>query len=216
MSQCGQSNFAGISFGIDADKIYKERSENMCSRWKCSQAQFTDCSININYNGLGNFIIQGQTLNLAASFVKFWAASPPTYSLSFAGSGLPYGNEEMAFEKTPNQGVAPIKMGNFQFALEYPASYYDHMLKDYVPPQVKFVFCDASGNNMGDTHVANLGNGIPFRSLTWPKKRDWNIGPMFYCNNNLPVRNQEQILRDSGYPAVNKEPDNFWGLMPPH
>jgi hypothetical protein len=211
-----ESNFAGISFGYDADKIFKERNQNMCTRWKCSKAQYTDCSVNVNYNTQGNFVIQGQTNVTGALFVKFWAASPPTWSLSFAGSGLPYANEEMAFEKTPNQGVAQVVNGNFQFALEYPNAYYDNMVKDYIPPQVQFVFCDANGNNIGEIHVAKLGNGIPFRTLTWPQKRDWNIGPMFYCNNNLPVRTQEQILRDSGYPAINKEPPNFWGLIPPH
>ena len=37
-----------------------------------------------------------------------------------------------------------------------------------------------------------------------------------YCNSNqLPVRGQEQVLRDGGYPEVNKMPDNFWGLKPP-
>ena len=90
------------------------------------------------------------------------------------------------------------------------------MLNILVEPQVSFLICNGSGKAIGDTHVANLGNSIPFRTLTWPKKRDWNKGPLFYCNNNLPVRNQEQILRDSGYPAINKEPSNFWGLIPPH
>jgi hypothetical protein len=75
---------------------------------------------------------------------------------------------------------------------------------------------DENRENRGDVYVANLGDGIPFRSLVDTKKRDWNSGPLFYCNNNLPVRSQYQILLDSGYPAVNKVPDNFWGLMPPH
>jgi hypothetical protein len=211
-----QTNFAGISFGYDADKIFKERDEKMCSRWKCSNVQYTDCSLDINYNATGNYIVNGKSNSPNAVFVKYWAAAPPTYSLSFSGSGLPYPNEEVAHEKTPNQGVAKIQNGQFQFALEYPNSYYDNMQKVYVEPHVKFVFCDSKGQNIGDVHIGKLGNGIPFRSLTWPMKRDWNVGPLFYCNNNLPVRNQEQILRDSGYPAVNKEPGNFWGKMPPH
>lgn len=210
-----QTNFAGISFGLDADKIFKERDEKICSRWKCSNAQYTDCKIDIKYNANGNFIIDGET-GFGPTLVKYWAACPPTYSLSFAGSGLPYPNEEVAFEETPNKGVAKVERGKFQFALEYPNSYYDNMQKVLVEPQVQFVFADEDGKNQGDIHVAKLGNGIPFRSLTWPMKRDWNAGPLFYCNNNLPVRTQEQILRDSGYPSVNKVPGNFWGTMPPH
>ncbi len=211
-----QTNFAGISFGYDADKIFKERDEKMCSRWKCSNAQYMDCVLDIKYNSNGDFLIDGRTDLSGVSFVRYWAAAPPTYSLSFSGSGLPYPNEEVAFEKTPNQGVAKVEGGKFQISLEYPNSYYDKMLKELVQPEVKFVFCEKSGNNIGDVHAVKLGNGIPFRTLTYPMKRDWNIGPLFYCNNNLPVRNQEQILRASGYPAVNKEPINFWGKMPPH
>jgi len=206
-------NFAGVSFGYDADKIFKERNETMCNRWQCSNAQFTDCNIKIHYNSQGNYMITGRA---NAAFVKYWAAAPPTYSLSFAGSALPYANEAMAMEKTPNQGVAEVKGGEFRFALEYPNSYYDEMLRKYIPPQVKFVLCNSNGQNISDVHVANLGNGVPFRTLVETKKRNWNNGPLFYCNNNLPVRNQYQILLSSGYPAVNKEPDNFWGQMPPH
>jgi hypothetical protein len=209
------NNFAGISFGYDADKIFKERNETMCSRWNVSQVQFKDATVNIHYNSEGNFIVEGNVPK-NVEFVKYWAASPPTYSLSFSGSGLPYPNEDVALEKTPNQGVAEVKNGIFQFPLEYPNSYYDQFLRKYVPPQVKFCYVDCDGNDTSDVYVANLGNGIPFRSLVDTKKRDWNAGPLFYCNNNLPVRTQYQILLDSGYPPVNKVPDNFWGLMPPH
>ena len=208
-------NFAGISFGYDADKIFKERSDTMCTRWRCSEAKYTDCTVKVNYNNNGNFIIKGNARGEAA-FVKFWASTPPTYSQSFAGSGLPYPNQAVAFENSPNQGVSEVKGGKFQFTLEYPNSYYDEMLRKYVPPQAKFVFCDSHGKNVGDVHVVNLGNGIPFRTLVETKKRNWNNGPLFYCNNNLPVRNQEQILRSSAYPPTNEEPANFWGLMPPH
>ena len=209
------NNFAGISFGYDADKIFKERDAMMCSRWKVSRVNFRDTTVNIHYNSDGNFIIEGKA-PMNVELVKYWASSPPTYSLSFSGSGLPYPNEEVAMEKSPNQGVAEVKHGGFQFPLEYPNSYYDQSLRKVVPPQVKFCYVDQNGENRGDVYVANLGDGIPYRSLVDTKKRDWNSGPLFYCNNNLPVRSQYQILVDSGYPAVNKVPDNFWGLMPPH
>ena len=94
----------------------------MCNRWKTSSVQYTDCSLNVNYNSLGNFVISGSAGVLGAVFVKYWSSAPPTYSLSFAGSGLPYPNEEIAYEKTPNQGVAQIKDGRFQFAIDSPNS----------------------------------------------------------------------------------------------
>jgi hypothetical protein len=102
------NNFAGISFGYNADKIFKERDETMCCRWNISQVQFKDTTVNIHYNSEGNFIVEGKVPD-NIKFVKYWAASPPTYSLSFSGSGLPYPNQEVALEKTPNQGVAEVK-----------------------------------------------------------------------------------------------------------
>ena len=77
-------------------------------------------------------------------------------------------------------------------------------------------FVDDQDKNISKNYVLKLGNGIPFRSLTWNKKMNWNDGPMFYSNPNLPVRNQEEILKQSAYPCTNQEPDNFWGLTPTH
>ena len=208
-------NFAGISFGYDADKIFKERDETMCNRWTCNKSHYADCNIDVYSNPLGNFIIKGRTNNGSAQAVKYWASAPPTYSLSYAGSGVPYPNEFTAYENTPNKGVAKVVNGEFEFALQYPNSYYEQMGKKYITPHVHMVFSDQNSKNVSNVKYLPLGNGIPFRDLTWPRKRNWNIGPLFYCNNNLPVRNQEQILRDSGYPCVNEEPANFWGLKPP-
>lgn len=68
-------------------------------------------------------------------------------------------------------------------------------------------------------HTIQLDDGIPFRTLTYPAPPSKNprTSPMFYhCNKNqLPIRGQETLLRDSGYPEANKMPDNFWGLKPP-
>jgi hypothetical protein len=61
-----------------------------------------------------------------------------------------------------------------------------------------------------------LGEGIPFRYLSWPNLRNWSDGPMFFCGREkLPIRTQAQILKDSSYPCINQEPPNFWGLRPP-
>ena len=86
----------------------------------------------------------------------------------------------------------------------------------YIPPHVKLVLFNDKNKQIGDIKNVELGEGIPFRTLTWPEQRNWNIGPLFYQNNNLKVRTQDQILLDSAYPSVNKVPDNFWGLTPPH
>ena len=54
---------------------------------------------------------------------------------------------------------------------------------------------------------------IVYKHILWKKGRD---GPTFYEGGwDMPVRTQEQILRDGGYPSYNKEADTFWGLKPP-
>ena len=68
-------------------------------------------------------------------------------------------------------------------------------------------------------HTIQIDEGVPFRTLTYPAPPSNNPrdSPMFYyCNKSkLPVRTQEQVLLDSGYPEVNDMPNNFWGLKPP-
>ena len=52
--------------------------------------------------------------------------------------------------------------------------------------------------------------------MTYPNHKQ-RPSPLFYQGREqLPIRNQEQILRDSGYPNYNKESDTFWGLKPPN
>ena len=215
--------FAGISTGLDTEDIFKYRDEHMCEKWTSVEKDIGPCKVEIYGNPYGNVFINGnmkdilKEINLKNDvFVKYWAANKPTYSCSYAGSGLPFPNEFVAFQNQDNSGVVKSKNGSFHFKLHYPNSYYKHMGKVYVEPQVKLQFCSEDNVNLTGVHVVTLGNGIPFRSLTFPRKRDWLKGPMFYCNNNLPVRTQAQILKDSAYPCVNKEPANFWGLMPPH
>lgn len=89
-----------------------------------------------------------------------------------------------------------------------------------MPPHVFIKICDPDYNNV---ESIKLGEGIPYRTLISPAPPSKNprISPLFYYNKNLDnmdVRSQEKILRDSGYPEFNvkppKMPDNFWGLKP--
>ena len=86
----------------------------------------------------------------------------------------------------------------------------------YVHPEVQIQVFDSNTNNsVSEIQHINLGEGIPFRTLTYPYQRNWNEGSLFYKNDIIPsVRSQEQILHDSAYPPVNKMPNNFWGKKP--
>ena len=68
-------------------------------------------------------------------------------------------------------------------------------------------------------HTIKIDEGIPFRTLTHPSppsELPRNSAMFYYCpGSKLPVRSQEQVLRDSEYPETNNMPKNFWGLKPP-
>jgi hypothetical protein len=212
--------FASINFNDPlSSEIFRKRETEVCSKWKETDEDLANCKIKLLQNMAGSFVVKGQAEGAVFlrtsgdSYLKYWAANPPTFGDSYAGSGLPYPNEVVAYENSPNVGVVKCNGGAFEFRLVYPNSYYKDMGTVYVPPQVKFHFVDSEGNKISKIYTVKLGEGIPFRTLTWPRQR--NNGPLYYCNNNLPVRTQAEILCQTAYPAVNREPSNFWGLKPP-
>ena len=220
----GDASFAGLNFNDPESKqIFDYRDKNMCADWNNAKKELHLCDVNIMKNQDDTFMIDGRLkgdlLSLSSSenlVLKYWAANTPTYSSNFSGSGLPFATQEMAFENTNNFGKVNIKSGYFSFTLRYPNSYYKNMGTEYVFPEVMIKVFNSKDIAVSNTQHINLGEGIPFRSLTWSWERDWNDGPLFYKNENLPVRTQHQILLDSAYPKTNTMPKNFWGLRPPN
>lgn len=208
----------------ESAKIFEYREKNMCNNFKQAQKNLPLCFVNIVSNNDTSFIVsgnlKGSVLNLANQanlFLKFWASNPPNYNSNFSGSGLPYPNDEVAFENSENIGTSELSNGKFSFSLSYPNSYYTNMGTVYVKPEVQIQVFDSNTNkSVSQIQHINLGEGVPFRTLTYPTQRNWNEGPLFYKNNQMPVlRNQEQILLESAYPLTNTVPKNFWGKKPP-
>ncbi len=169
-------------------------------------------------SGDGEYIVKGsvQTKTTNAT-VMYWAANPPTYTTSFSGSGLPYPNPEVAYENTPNRGAVKTSGGQFQFRVRFPNAYYIGLGSVYVEPCVHIKVCEEGSD--GTIQTIKLGNGIPYRSLTYPPTQNGTLpreNCMFYDGRDkLPIRGQEAILRSAGYPEQNKMATNFWGLKPP-
>lgn len=144
-----------------------------------------------------------------------FAANPPDYRATYTGSGLPFANQEQAFENTPNKGKVVLVDGSFELQLMFPNSYYVGLGTVLVPPSVFIKYENMEGKERKVS--IKLSDGIPYRLLTYPMqytmaRRD----PMFYGHGwKLPVRTQEEVLRDSAYPSDNKMAPNFWGLKPP-
>jgi len=216
------NSFASINFNDpNSASIFDKHSSEMCDSYKKSNGD--DFSFNLKLfkkkDEKNSYVVSGK-LNYPnfnkKLYIKFNASSPPDYNANFSGSGLPFPNEEVAFENTPNRGVAEVYNGDFSFVLQYPNSYYTNMGTVYIPPQVRMMLVDKDNNELSEILTLNLGEGIPFRTLSWPIQRNWNDGAMFYDNQKLPVRSQYQILLDSAYPSTNVMPKNFWGMVYPH
>ena len=217
---------SGVSFGWDTKNLFYKRKQDVCSKWRSVSATVAECDLRILKNKNRCLVVEGRPrdplrsklLSLGSlAKIRYVAANPPTYLESVSGSALPYPNEEVAMESTPNQGVVEIGSdAGFRIQLQFPNSYYQELGKVLVKPEVRLMFLDQKNKALSGWISVPLGEGVPYRSLTWSEKRNWLDGPLFFVGReSLPIRTQAQILEDSGYPGVNQEYPNFWGLRPP-
>lgn len=150
--------------------------------------------------------------------VTYMAASPPDRGSSFSGSGFPFTCESMAFDSTPNKGMLHVDVdGNYVVNILHPNSFYQRLGSDLVPPTL-FIRYKYLGKEI--VVAREIGNPIPFRTLTYPRARHdvtfYSKGCGDVMNQDTDVKTQEQILRDSGYPyCAMEQPVDFWGLVTP-
>tara|TARA_B110001469_G_scaffold125848_1_gene142094 strand:+ start:4438 stop:5157 length:720 start_codon:yes stop_codon:yes gene_type:complete len=178
------------------------------------------CDGIIENTGGGNIEITGKLkIDKRNAKIIYWAANPPDYNVSFSGSGLPYPSPDMAFDNTKNIGSVMTKDGVFKIQMYYPNAYYVGLGSLYVPPHVHLKICEEGYDQY---FSIKIGAGVPYRTLTHPAPPSMNFRstPLFYQNDQLSVRSQENILRDSAYPEYNtippEIPNNFWGKRPPN
>lgn len=145
-------------------------------------------------------------------YIKYWAPNPPTYNIGFSGTCLPYPNEEVAYENTPNKGVVPVIDGKFSINIMYPNSYYSDLGTVLNPPLIKIKICDMDKRPVSQIQTVYLSDNVPFRTLSMPNQW-YDKGALFYDNDKLPIRGQYEILMSKRYNS--KVPSNYWGLAPP-
>lgn len=147
--------------------------------------------------------------------IFYIAAAPADHRANYTGSGLPFYNQIQAFENTPNIGIINIGYNNtFEIKLLTPNSYMVGLGSVTIPPTLYIEFIDLNGKKKNIS--IKVSNGIPYRTLTYPLTPRPRENTTFYDSQfYLPVRSQEQILIDSGYPKINMMPLNHFGLKPP-
>lgn len=188
------------------------------NRFDWNQKSFSQGACNgvMMNNQAGDILINGTVTSTTPNpTIYYWAAASPDYGTSFSGSGHPFPNPEIAYSRTANAGSVVANNRQFSIKLKYPNAYYVGLGTLYVPPHVNIKVVEPGSSDKFIT--LQIDEGIPYRTLTYPAPPSKNprISPMFYYAPPREVRSQEQILRDSGYPVVNKMPDNFWGDKPP-
>lgn len=147
--------------------------------------------------------------------IYYIAAAPADYRSSFTGSGLPFYNQIQAFENTPNIGEIHLDEHNsFEIDLMTPNSYMVGLGSVTILPTLYIEYLNK--NDISKVITIKVSNGIPYRSLTYPLQPRPRTGPEFYDSQfYLPVRSQEKILMNAGYPKRNIMSNNFWSLKPP-
>jgi len=81
--------------------------------------------------------------------------------MSYMGAGLPFPNEEVAYEGSPNVGEVPIVNGAFSFSIINPNSYYVSSGTKLVEPHVHFTI----GSEYFDVPLP-MAQQVANRSLT--------------------------------------------------
>ena len=159
-------------------------------------------------------VVRGRiTEPVDGGIIRYAAPAPCARMLSFSGSGLPHPNLAQGLSNTPNHGTAKVGAdGSYAIELVRPCAFYRDMCGTYVPPTV-FVSYRSGGHERA--HEVIVGDGIPFRTLTYDARR---TGPLFYRGRRpLPVRDQEAVVRASAFPACgNGDVSDFWGDAVPN
>jgi hypothetical protein len=212
------SAFGGPTYGNKNDDVFKYRKDNMCSKWKQTDIHNELFTAKIYQNDDTNVMIKG-SLNMdikkllkgSRIFLKYSAANCPTNGASFTGSGLPFPNKEVAYENTDNTGILQVFGDVFSLNILKPNSYYVNHGKTLIRPHINFTFIDGNERSVSNSYRIMLDDYIPYRSLSMRRE-----DVLFYDVPNLPIRTQEQILRESSYTINKKEYNNFWGTRPPN
>lgn len=144
--------------------------------------------------------------------IYYFAAKSPDTITSFTGSFLPFYNEDQAYDNSENIGFVTLDANNKStIKIKYPNAYYADLGNTFVKPHIKIWFNKDSKKH---EQIVKLSDGVGYRSLTHPYQR---TSADFYDTLwRLPVRSQEQILRDSMFPkSEDHDNGNFWKLKPP-
>ena len=147
--------------------------------------------------------------------IYYIAAAGADRRATFTGSGLPFANQEQAFENTPNVGEITLDDQNrFSIDLITPNSYMVGLGTVTIQPSLFIQYLRENGEKR--TVTIKVAEPIPYRTLTYPMTPRPRKDASFYDSQfHLIPKTQEQIFHDSKYPCNRSTHPNFWGKKPP-
>ena len=144
---------------------YTNLTQKYAPDWYLRNRQFEMCDVRYMNNGNGNCVVMGKINSFLSDlddqldlYVQWWAANSPTQTCSQSGFCLPFPNEKIAFQNTPNYGIQPIKNKKFVFSCNYPSSYYKKLGSKFVKPQIQFRFFDKTNKPVSRIYMLKLNN----------------------------------------------------------
>lgn len=129
--------------------------------------------------------------------VQYLMPMPIDRMTTFPGSGLPFPSADIAYNPAQS-GVCTYSGGRYVIEGAHPPNVY--VGEDGVTREPEAILTYRSlGREVREAVSVNGVTRIRYRNIVSHPAR---TGPSYYDARNLPVRSQEAILRDSGYPSV--------------
>jgi len=149
------------------------------------------CKGKVNMSRIAGFIDVELRINekVKNGTINYFAAAPPEHMTNFTGSGLPFPNERIAFENTPNTGVIRVDPTEdapyITIHIQTPNSYYTRF-DTFVASCIDVFF------NGRRIRIQLDKATPPFRSLT----------QTFPHKNSSVIKSQEGLIQTKAYPKL--------------
>jgi hypothetical protein len=164
---------------------------------------FNDEYVNLNVNQNGLILNITGSIKFPVQYSKLLIISPNPIDrmVNYSGSGLPFPNETIAFENTPNYQIID-KSGNINVNFKYPNSFYSRNGKNKIVSSLFIELTNHEDKSFQLQYELNDLNNL--RTLI---NRENRKGPEFYGAKDsiLPIANAETVMYE--YAKAKEEKD---------
>jgi hypothetical protein len=130
------------------------------------------------------------------------APNPIDRMINYSGSGLPFPNEYIAFENTPNYILVDETQQIVDIKFKYPNSYYSPNGKNKILPSIFIQLTENNGKHFQLQY--ELIDLVNMRTLI---NRESRNGPEFYSSKDdiLPISTSENVMLEYSKAKIEKD-----------